>query len=503
MNRAHFRSILTIAGLLLLICSCHPGRKATENPVQDSSGQYDGWISLFNGKDLEGWTARGNAEWTVKDGTIVGQSGEGHGHIYAGPELADLEVKGKFRLSDQGGGGNSGLYFRANPSANNPDGYPRGYEAQICHNQDAHTGWLWKPGTPTGKANALLSKDDEWFTMRVRAEGSLIRIWVNDQLVMTHEDAEYDKGFFAIQCHNPGMTIEARELYYRELSDKMPEPPIGYRSEFWLKIAYTRGTLKLIEPTPQIPDHIEVHRDLVYKILDSVALKLDVYQSKEVSEPAPLLIFIHGGGWSKGDKSDYLPYLIDFAKKGYVTASVSYRLSGIAKYPAAVEDVISALQWIQDCAGDYMIDPNRIALVGGSAGGHLAMMAAYGAVPLDGIRAVVNFYGPSDLTTPYARQRHECQNFLGRSYEESPELYLAASPKVHISGDDPPTLIFHGTIDSLVPVSQSDSLHKWLKDNDVYTEYYRLEGWPHTMDLSKEVNAYCQYQMDAFFRDFL
>ncbi len=177
-----------------------------------------GWISLFNGEDLDSWTVRGRANWSVKDGILIGQSEDGTGHIYAGPELTDLEVKGMFRLSDQGGGGNSGLYFRANPPEDNPDGYPIGYEAQICHNQDAHTGWLWKPGTPTGKATELLTRDDEWFAMRVKAEGSLIQIWVNDKLVMTYEDEEYKRGSFAIQCHNPGMTIESKELYYRDLT---------------------------------------------------------------------------------------------------------------------------------------------------------------------------------------------------------------------------------------------------------------------------------------------
>ena len=176
------------------------------------------WVSMFNGENLDGWTVRGKANWIVKDGTMIGQSNEGTGHIYAAPELTDLEVKGMFRLSDQGGGANSGLYFRANPPDDNPDGYPRGYEAQICHNQDAYTGWLWKPGTPTGKADTLLTKDDEWFSMRVKAVSSLLQIWVNDQLVMTYEDDEYKKGYFAIQCHNPGMTIESKELYYRDLS---------------------------------------------------------------------------------------------------------------------------------------------------------------------------------------------------------------------------------------------------------------------------------------------
>ena len=177
--------------------------------------QKGAWKSMFNGKSLDGWTIRGKATWKVSNGIMIGEGA--NGHIYAAPELTDLEVKGTFRLSDQGGGGNSGLYFRCHPPADNPDGYPRGYEAQICHNQDAHTGWLWKPGTPTGKATKLITKDDEWFEMRVKAVGPKINIWVNDELVMTYKDKEYTKGYFAIQCHNPGMTIEARDLYYKDL----------------------------------------------------------------------------------------------------------------------------------------------------------------------------------------------------------------------------------------------------------------------------------------------
>ncbi len=181
-----------------------------------SMAKKDKWKSMFNGKNLKGWTIRGKADWKVEDGVMIGQGA--NGHIYASPELTDLEVKGTFRISDQGGGSNSGLYFRCNPPEDNPDGYPRGYEAQICHNQEAYTGWLWKPGTPTGKATKLITKDDEWFTMRVQAIGPKIKIWVNDELVMEYEDDEYKKGYFAIQCHNPGMTIEAKDLYYKDLS---------------------------------------------------------------------------------------------------------------------------------------------------------------------------------------------------------------------------------------------------------------------------------------------
>lgn len=173
------------------------------------------WVSLFNGKDLAGWIVRGDAAWKVINGVIIGQNGRGH--LYATPVVENFEVKGEFRITDQGKGANSGLYVRANEPEDNPNGFPRGYEAQICNNQEAHTGWLWKPGKPTGKATALLTKDGEWFNMKVRAIGDSINIWVKDQLVMSYSDSEYKKGKFAIQCHNPGMMVEARNLYYRKL----------------------------------------------------------------------------------------------------------------------------------------------------------------------------------------------------------------------------------------------------------------------------------------------
>jgi hypothetical protein len=173
------------------------------------------WVSLFNGKDLSGWTARGKAKWSVQDGVLVGT--DGMGHLYSEVACTDFEVKGRFRITGQGATANSGFYFRANPPRDNLDGFPRGYEAQICNSGDAYTGWLWKPGTPTGKATQLLAKDGEWFSYRMRAVGPHLEFWVNETLVMTHDDAEYATGHFAIQGHNPGMKIEARDLYYRTL----------------------------------------------------------------------------------------------------------------------------------------------------------------------------------------------------------------------------------------------------------------------------------------------
>ena len=171
------------------------------------------WISLFNGEDLSGWFVRGNAKWYVQNGILTGE--DGMGHIYSEATASDFEFKGMFRIT--GEKTNSGYYFRAMPPADNPDGFPRGYEAQICHNQDAHTGWLWKPGQPTGEATKLLTKDGEWFEYKIKAVGPRIKFWVNEKLVMTYDDDEYKSGHFAIQGHNPGMKIEAKDLVYRKL----------------------------------------------------------------------------------------------------------------------------------------------------------------------------------------------------------------------------------------------------------------------------------------------
>jgi hypothetical protein len=198
---------LAAISALFLIVACFAGAaQKIKEPV---------WVSLFNGKNLDGWFSHGKAVWQVKDGVLKGT--DGMGHIYSKVILADLEVKGLFRVSDQG---NSGFYFRAHPPQDHPDGFPLGYEAQICNSQSAFTGWLWKPGKPTGPAKTLLTKDNEWFSMRIKAVGERIQIWVNEQLVTEYRDAEYKKGHFAIQGHNPGMTIEVKELYYRDWSKR-------------------------------------------------------------------------------------------------------------------------------------------------------------------------------------------------------------------------------------------------------------------------------------------
>lgn len=292
--------------------------------------------------------------------------------------------------------------------------------------------------------------------------------------------------------------------------------PVGYHFVALDYLAVLVGLEDLVNKTPGIPYEIEELKNIEYKNVNGKSLQLDLYRLKENDKPAPLLVFVHGGGWRGGERADYLVYLIPFAQRGYVTATVSYRLLGDSPYPACVEDINDAIQWFYNHGEEYGYDPDRIALVGGSAGAHLSMLAAYGWNNQSGktdslmssgnthrIKAVVNNYGPTDLTTEYARNHIQVTSLLVTSYDESPEIYLKASPVHYLDKNDPPTLILQGTSDDLVPASQSVLLKERLDKLGVPAELYCLPLWPHTMDIVQRVNDFSLQKMDDFFKKYL
>ncbi|MGV8139895.1 MAG: alpha/beta fold hydrolase [Mangrovibacterium sp.] len=294
------------------------------------------------------------------------------------------------------------------------------------------------------------------------------------------------------------------------------KPPVGYHFEALDYLAIRAGLEDLINQYPEVPEDIEEIKDIEYKNVNGQSLQLDLYKTKNLTSSAPLLVFIHGGGWKGGKRSDYLVYLLAFAQKGYVTATVSYRLLKDAPYPACAEDITDALQWFFKNGDAYGYDPDRICLIGGSAGAHLALLAAYGwgeeRIKTDStqtisntkrIKAVVDIYGPADLTTPYAQSQSLVSNFIAHSWQERPDLYSEASPVRYVSPDDPPTLILHGTSDNLVPVSQSDSLNAQLVRVNVPCKYYKVPLWPHTMDMAQRVNDFSQRKMNDFFERYV
>ena len=291
-------------------------------------------------------------------------------------------------------------------------------------------------------------------------------------------------------------------------------PPVGYPTENALMVAYLTGFLEILDPNAPVtvPDGVIEETDVEYGRVGDRPLLLDLYRPKDSDQPLPALLFIHGGGWRKGDKSDYKFYAARFPEKGYVVATMGYRFVNEAKFPGCVSDAKCAVRWLRANAERLKIDPNRIAVAGGSAGGHLAMMVGSSDDPaLEGdggnpevssaVQAVIDLYGPTDLTTPVAQATPSVNEFMGVSYAENPKRYEMASPILHLDKNDPPTFIIQGTLDALVPVAQSDALAEKFQALGMDYWYDCYPGWPHTMDVAPAVNERVQATIHAFLQE--
>lgn len=228
----------------------------------------------------------------------------------------------------------------------------------------------------------------------------------------------------------------------------------------------------------------------------------------------PAVIWIHGGGWCGGDKKDIRPAIITLAELGYTCASINYRLTDEAPFPAQIEDCKCAVRFLRANADKYNIDPNRIGTAGLSAGGHLSalMGTTNGVSELEGkggwqdtsssIQAAVDQCGPTDfviiralalqmgdITGAEARKRlGQLEALLGGPIEDKEAECKAASPTTYITEDDPPFLIIHGDADPTVPIIQSQLFEKALKAKGVPVELMIVKGGDHSMKTNSEVD---------------
>lgn len=280
--------------------------------------------------------------------------------------------------------------------------------------------------------------------------------------------------------------------------------PPGFPNLQAVQAAILQGQVPMADLIPRIPASVALRENVEYGRVRNERLRLDVYMPTDSSEPRPGLILIHGGAWVGGSKSDYRCYGVTFAEMGYVVASIDYRLAPQWHYPAQVEDAKCAVRWMRANAEELGVDPERIAVMGGSAGGHLAMMVGYSSnVPeLEGngghegvsssVSAVIQLYGPVDFTLPTVlndpTSMELLRTFLEATYQANPELYQASSPIHYLDADDPPTLMLHGTIDSVVRIDQADTLAARMDELNQTYFYDRLPGWPHAMDITRDVN---------------
>jgi acetyl esterase/lipase len=232
-----------------------------------------------------------------------------------------------------------------------------------------------------------------------------------------------------------------------------------------LAILVACSTVRAAEP----PSSVQFTRDVVYGKGGGEELKLNIARPKADQKNLPCVVFIHGGGWAMGDRTAHDGMTWGFAQKGYVAATVEYRLAPKAQFPAAVNDVKCAIRFLRAKADDYGIDPRHIGVCGFSAGGHLALMlgvtqktdslegdGGWDDQPSD-VQAVVSYFGPTDLTADdIPRSVYPLmEKFIGGPMAGKRVEYQRASPVTYVTPGDAPTLMFQGTKDPLVPFTQA------------------------------------------------
>lgn len=291
-----------------------------------------------------------------------------------------------------------------------------------------------------------------------------------------------------------------------------------YRQLLVLAIA----TFSLLAALPARGADAVVEKDVVYGKSGDVELKLDLYRPAEGDGPFPAIVFIHGGGWYQGKRQGYASYCQQAASRGYVAATISYRLmqfdeskkeTTTAKpiFPAQIRDAKAAVRWLRANAEKYRVDKNRIGATGASAGGHLSLLVGLTDADskLEGegghpdqssrVQAVVNVFGPTDMATCYEGSSVAWifRLFMGGTPDEAADRYKAASPSSYVSKDDPPVLTIHGDKDALVPIAQAKMLDEKMKSAGATHTLLEFKGQGH--GFNSEHNQLAEAAMWEFF----
>lgn len=235
---------------------------------------------------------------------------------------------------------------------------------------------------------------------------------------------------------------------------------------------------------------------------------LDVYKPKATAAKSkqPGVLFIHGGGWTGGTKEAVVPrFVVPFLEKGFVVASVEYRLAKVALAPAAVSDVLKAAEWFRKNAERYGVDSKRIVVSGDSAGGHLSLMVGLtpksaGLGPSDKVGAVVNFYGITDVgdLLEGANERKYAVTWIPDTLADRREIARRVSPQTWVAKNEPPVLTIHGDADPTVPYDHGVIVTRMLRDAGNDAELISVPGGQHGDFLRTDKAAAIWEQIFAF-----
>lgn len=247
-------------------------------------------------------------------------------------------------------------------------------------------------------------------------------------------------------------------------------------------------------------------------------LHAEIAYPTKASGPLPAVIYIHGGGWIGGSYKQS-PF-VQLAQAGYFAASIEYRLSNEAKWPAQIQDCKLGVRWLRANAAQYHVDPNRMGAMGASAGGHLVLclgtMADVKEYEGDGgypgvssaVQAVVDYYGPTDFTQPDARvyTPHAialAEGLFGVPFAQNPALWGSGSPLLYVKAGDPPMLLVHGDSDALVPLAQSTVFDAALTKARVPHQLLIVKNIGHGFAMVVPSHPEVYQTVDAFLAEYL
>jgi acetyl esterase/lipase len=243
-----------------------------------------------------------------------------------------------------------------------------------------------------------------------------------------------------------------------------------------------------------VPGDVAFESGVEYAVAGGEHLQVDLARPKNGDGPFPAIVCIHGGGFRAGKREGYDKLCVTLAQQGYVAITVTYRLAPAFQFPAAVYDCKAAVRWLRANAGQYHVDPARIGVTGGSAGGHLAQFlgVTMGVKEFEGdsgnldqssnVACVVNFYGPSDFTKSYGKSVDAAEVlplWLGGNLETALPAHIRSSPLNWVTPDAAPTLVVHGTKDDHVAFEQAGWMIDRLKACGVEAELLAFEGAGH------------------------
>ena len=254
---------------------------------------------------------------------------------------------------------------------------------------------------------------------------------------------------------------------------------------------------------------VTVKEDIVFGTGGGRELRCDVYVPPGSVENAPAVLLLHGGAWRSGDRKQLRGYGIRLGREGYVCVASEYRLTPESEWPAQIEDAKAALRWTRANAAELGINPEKIAVEGNSAGGHLALMVAGtpGVEEFEGdggnpgvsthVAAAIGVYPPT-LISHGERERGAVfgLNLMGEN--GSVERAAAASPLSHVGPDHPPTMLIHGTSDETVPPLASVRMYEALVKARVPVELHMYAERPHAFDVEPAFGRQCAAEMLLF-----